>query len=300
MTSQERVDLARLGAAIAAGTSGALVVLTIDEFKELHGILLKRLDSPQRAKLYVALVNGRAVAGFPTLSRQVIAVRGKRGNVTREDFDFPTAAETTVVGAETRPFHATLLDDLRHTWLVSLLVVLGLLGTYWLGAATEVVGPVATALTLASGLFFAVFVLFGVGEIVRSTQLARQLFVTGVLQQSLDSDRYLVRLAIVGFACAIGATLVLAVQGKLLAGFPQLDSMAVRPVEVAGLLLLGISLIAVILSLRAAVVYLLDRASETALMAAASDAFETEYAVTGTRPSGSGDAREIATHFEGE
>jgi hypothetical protein len=282
-------NLPRLAATISAGSAGPVANVTLPQFNDLYGQILKHVPA-DRADIVVALVNGRALVGFPRLSRQVLHVVAVRGRLRRADFEFPSAANIRVVGTEATSSLEMLRHDIRQCWWLPALLVVALVAIYALGAVDAVVAPVATALTVSSGLFFTVFVLFGVGEVIRK-ETSQALFEAGFLQQSLDADRYLVRLAVAGFLTAILASGTMAIAPGITAAFPQVAASPIRVMDATGLTLMLISATAVGLSLWATVTYLVDRASETALQTAARDVLDTARADHAERPAAGLDAQ---------
>jgi hypothetical protein len=266
-------ELAELGRLITNGEARNPKELTYDQFLALDELVLKTVD-PDRCQVVVALVEGRALATFPDLSPQILRIRGN-ADLTEADFGLPSRAGVRVYGARRKGSRQFLLSDLRdYWWLVASLLLIA--AALWqLDAGIAVARAIGGILSVVAGLFLTVFVLFGVGEVVRASGLQLRVFRTGQLQRYLDADRYLVRLAVSAFALS-SVAVVLGEIGDQLA--KAIESLGVSPVlsthsvELAALAATWLGLTASLLCLRATTGYLVDRAAGVALMDAANRA----------------------------
>jgi hypothetical protein len=281
-----REDLVGLAEGIIDGKHGPLIDADLDDFRTLYDHVLKKVE-PDVASVTVALFDGLALASFPHLSSQLIRVKTRDG-LSPSDFAWPSSSVITVVGGTHRGAAKQLLLDVRDAWALALALSVALGFAYVAGLARPLATAVAPTIALASGLFFAVFVLFGMGEVTKSTRLQRRLFSTGQLQRFLDADRYLVRLATWSFTLAlvtVGAAGVLADAGaKLHALVPgAADFWSGLPDAIVACLLWSAAL-ATGLCLRAVAGYLVDRAAGTLLLDSATEATQPKPPADRTRP----------------
>jgi hypothetical protein len=273
MTSS--TELTRLVDSIIKGASRPMQDVTLSDFIAIYDTVLKRADS-DHADVVISLAEGRAWARFPQLSRQILAIRERRA-LRREDFVLTSPAKVTVFGGDRQTGWLLFRQDLRDAWrLLALLASLAVLAAV-ISDVSALVAAVAPLLALASSLFFTVFVLFGIGEVIRSSSLQARVFQTGQLQRYLDADRYLVRLAVASFVFAI-TTLALEesdIVSKVLAalGADLLVRLSAVPVAILTLTLY-LSGATIALCLRAATGYLLDRAAGTVLIELGTTAIE--------------------------
>jgi hypothetical protein len=257
-------ELRSLLDSIVKGATRETVTLSLTEFVSLYDQLLKRVDQ-DRTDVTVVLADGKGIVTFPRLSRQVLTVVERRP-LGRADLRLTTPGKVTVIGGDHRVFRTYLGEDLQAAWYLPVLLLLLTLGASWatdIGSLSAVLAP---SLALASSVFFAIFVLFGVGEISRVATLQARLFNSGLLQQYLDADRYLVRLAILSFVLSLATVAVVPIRiGFLARAAASLPPWVPDASMGVVLVLLWLSAVSTLLCLKAAAGYLLDRAGGTLL-----------------------------------
>lgn len=265
MAATSRDDIASLGDDILAGRASGRVRVDFDGFVALLDYLLKR--EPDRADVSIALAEGRAWATFPAMCSAIVDIYASRP-LRKDDFQLPSSARLSVYGGDRRSSREQLRADARdYRAMLASVAVVALMAAA-VGGASDVALAVVPSIALASSLFFTVFVLFGVSEIIRSGALQARMFRTGQLQSYLDADRYLVRLAVATFALALVTLTAAEVAPHLASGahsVTDVELIATLP-EAAVAVLLAVSASAMALCLRAVTGYLLDRAAGTTLL----------------------------------
>jgi hypothetical protein len=150
---------------------------------------------------------------------------------------------------------------------------------WYIGAGLATAQALGSVFSLVTGLFLTVFVIFGVGEVVRAGALHLRVFRSGQLQRYFDADRYLIRLAVIAFACS-SASVVLGQSGEQLGaglsalGMPTMVADGLVGFAATAAIWLAVS--AGSLCLRATTGYLVDRAAGVALMDAAAQTLAEE------------------------
>lgn len=257
-------ELRALLDSIVKGAARDTATLTLGEFVSLYDQLLKRVDQ-DHTDVTVVLADGLAIVTFPRLSRQVVTVVERRP-LGRADLRLTTPGKITVIGGDHRPFRKYLAEDLRAAWYLPSVLLLMTLGASWTTDIGSLAGLLAPSLALASSVFFAIFILFGVGEISRVATLQAAMFRSGRLQEFLDADRYLVRLAILSFVLSLATAAVVPIRvGFLARTAGTVPAWATDISMGVVLILLWLSAVSTLLCLRAAAGYLLDRAGGTLL-----------------------------------
>lgn len=271
-------ELAGLGDAIIKGVRRQTPSLSLDELRSLYKYVVRRVDD-DRAALTVVLFEGRALAAFLELSGQVVDVSSDK-EILRDDVDFASAHPVTVFGGPKTPTRTLVLQDLGDAWFIPAgSIALAMLASF-AGLAAEVSMALAPLLVVSSSLFFAVFVIFGVGEVVRAAPVRQTMFRSGQLQRYLDSDRMLVRLAVVSFVSGCLAVAAGAASEPLSNSATWLSDWP----PVIALSLTTVSSIAALLALRATVGYLVDRAGGSVLMAMSREVLRRDIGETSHAP----------------
>ena len=267
---QTKTETYRIAMALVRGSRIERDFLTPAELRDVFHALVESVG-PDGAFAELALIDGReAIVRFPKLSDEFISVRSAN-RLKAADFAFLPDRGSEVWGGDPQRFATLLAVDLRRYWWMPIGVAALTVAAQVSGAASSFVATVGQLLVVASSLFFTVFVIFGIGQVVRPVT-AHSLYRSGSLQAGLDADRYCVRLAIAAFALALVAV------AWDLAGPGVAEAMAKgsQPfvVDLPCLGLLWLSAVGILLSMLATVGYLLDRSAELALAQTALQAFE--------------------------
>ena len=277
---QKNAESYRVAMALARGTPVQREYLTPGELREVFHVLLQAVGA-DGAFAELALIDGReALVRFPRLSDEFLSVRGTK-SVRAADFAFLPDAGSIVWGADPVAFGTMLEQDLRRHWVVPLVVAILTGLALYAGAPSDYVSSLGQVLVVASSLFFTVFVIFGIGQVVRPAT-GHLLYETGAVQEGLDADRYCVRLAVAGFAVAFAA-IAWSVTGAGV--FPQSHSVSYLWL-VAGpcVLLVGVATVAVLLCMLATTGYLLKRSADLALKQSAYESFAAAARVRASAP----------------
>jgi len=263
---------------IIKGVKRQTTDLSQEEFVDLYDQLLKRVDQ-SKTDVTAVLADGQAWVSFPKLSRQIVKVAGRRP-LSRKDLRLTSPGNVIVLGGDHRSFRVFLAEDLRDAWFIPVIaaVVIGLISQVM--DVGQLASAFAPLLALAASIFFAVFVLFGVGEVVRAVSLQDKMFRSGQLQHYLDADRYLVRLAVVSFTLSLSATIAEPVRAGFLKviATPSAPSWAGPVSFLVVAAVLWASLVSTLLCLRAASGYLLERAAGSVLLGLGEETIESAHA----------------------
>jgi hypothetical protein len=269
-----QAELRSLVEAIVKGARRPVVDVSFAEFVTLYDLLLKRVDQAH-SDVTIVLADSSGWATFPNLSPQILAIVEPHP-LRRSDVRLASPGRVRIVGGDRRGFASFLLADLRQRWLWLLALALVILGSSLVADLADLAATLGQLFALAATLFFAVFVLFGVGEVVRTAALQNKTFETGQLQDFLDADRYLVRLALSGFALAVLTVLVAAIEPGLVRA---LDGRVADPwpsIVPSGVVALPLWMTAasVSLCLHATAGYLLDRGAGALVIGLGQSALE--------------------------
>ena len=266
---------AQVAQSIVLGVGKAVAgPVSLEEFHRICALVLKEAE-PSKASVLVALAEGEAFAMFPRLSSQVIRI--KEGRVlTRADFRIASAGGLTVVGERKKDIATMLVEDIVDHRLSIILLSIALIAVWMAGIGAGTLETLANAITLGSATFFALFVLFGAREVLRSGQQELALFKAGTLQAYLDADRFLVRLSVAAFFFSIAAQVLIVTQGQLIErlGDWRVEQTLVGAIDSAWTLATVVCVYAaalgMLLCFHAASGYLLDRAANNLLLQSAS------------------------------